>query len=233
MCGEIVVNGETVRLPRQYVAPDSSVEFARRRYVSRGGEKLEAALGMWNISVEGKVLLDAGCSTGGFTDCLLSKGASFVHAVDVGYNQVDYKIRTNPSVALYERRNIMDIEDLDPRPHGAVADLSFRSVSGAGSHILSLTTEGWLISLIKPQFEWRNPSPDFTGVVTGNRNLKQILFPLIDRLWDEGAYVAKVMKSPLRGRKGNTEFFFLLSAHEGVPKKSVKSDIRAIIGKNR
>ncbi len=234
LCGEVIVEGECIRDPSRRVAPDSAITFRTRRFVSRGGEKLQAALDRWNPEVKGKIILDAGSSTGGFTDCLLQNGAEHVYAVDVGYNQLDFTLRQNPAVAVYERTNIMSLHTLEPPPHGAVADLSFRSVRKAASHILSLTVGKWLIALIKPQFELNGTTDsDFDGIITDDRLLADILTSVIDDLWQEEAYVADIMPSPITGRRGNREFLFYIQdgpsrsaaelkeqAHSAVIKKS-------------
>ena len=184
-----------------------------RSFASRGGEKLAHALDAWRMDCRGVTFIDAGCSHGGFTDCLLSRGASLVYAVDVGENQLDWRLRGDQRVVVKESTNVMDIApgDLNPSPQRAVADLSFRSLRQAASHILALTTEGTGIFLVKPQFEWRNPAPDFRGVVRGTKALASILQDLLEALRAEGAHTLKGTCSPLRGRKGNREFFFLLS----------------------
>ena len=182
-------------------------------FVSRGGEKLAHALDAWRMDCRGLTFIDAGCSTGGFTDCLLSRGASLVYAVDVGANQLDWRLRRDGRVKVKERTNIMDVGpgDLDPPPHRAVADLSFRSLRKAAAHILDLTAEGTGIFLVKPQFEWKDPAPDFHGVVRGTEALRAILANLLDALQEEGAYPVKATRSPVKGRKGNREFFLFLS----------------------
>lgn len=211
LCGEVLVEGECIRDPASRVSSHSTIEFRTRRFVSRGGDKLHSALKRWNPEIAGKIVLDAGSSAGGFTDCLLQHGAGYVYAVDVGHNQLDYKLRNNPAVAVYERTNIMSLHTLDPPPHSAVADLSFRSVRKAASHILSLTVEKWLIALIKPQFEMgRSTETDFNGVITENRLLADILSSVIDDLWREKAYVTDLMQSPITGRRGNREFLFFI-----------------------
>ncbi len=111
------------------------------------------------------MILDAGSSTGGFSDCLLQNGAKAVHCVDVGYNQLDYSLRVKENVYVHEKQNIMNLDSLDPKPQGSVCDLSFRSISGAASHILKLCDNSFLICLIKPQFEVPRWKVDFTGVV--------------------------------------------------------------------
>ncbi len=226
VCGEIYVNGERTRDPRTSVAPDAEVTRRVTRYVSRGGLKLEHALDTWDVDVAGKVMLDAGSSTGGFTDCLLQHGVAHVHSVDVGYNQIAFSLRTDPRVSVHERTNIMSVENLTPPPHGAVTDLSFRSVQGAAAHILSLTTEGWAILLIKPQFELRDFSSDFDGVVRSNRILIEVLESVVERLWQEEVYASSILASPILGRKGNREYLFLVRSRVEVEKAELMRILR-------
>jgi 23S rRNA (cytidine1920-2'-O)/16S rRNA (cytidine1409-2'-O)-methyltransferase len=110
-----------------------------------------------------------------------------------------------------------------------VVDLSFRSIVGAGKHILGLVREGWLITLVKPQFEWRTPSEGFSGVVTQSEDRMKILFQLLERLWHEGSYVSRVGASAIEGRKGNREFFFLIKSRSELELEAVKSRIEKLV----
>lgn len=205
LCGDVVVDGAVLRDPKVPVSGDSEVVLSSKRFVSRGGFKLDPVLEAWAVPVEGKVFLDAGCSTGGFTDALIQRGARLVHAVDVGHGQLDWKLRADSRVRVMEGTNVMALESLDPRPDAAVADLSFRSLRGAAARILSLTVEGWLVALIKPQFEWVDPPKDFQGIVPDHR-LDEILGILEADLRREGVILADRAPSSVRGRKGNQEF---------------------------
>jgi 23S rRNA (cytidine1920-2'-O)/16S rRNA (cytidine1409-2'-O)-methyltransferase len=214
LAGEVSAGGRTLTKPGILV--DENVVILMRprpRYVSRGGEKLTHALTLWDRDVRGRVLLDAGCSTGGFSDCLLQAGAARVYAVDVGYNVLDWRMRTDPRVVVMERTNVMRIAagDMEPRPSQAVADLSFRSLRGAAAHILGLTEDREGIFLAKPQFEWTNPSRAFHGVVDGADELRAILTGLVTGLAGDGVEVRAAAESPIRGRKGNREFLLLLA----------------------
>lgn len=229
LCGEILVNGERIRDPRTPVLIDSAVEFKKKcRFVSRGGEKLDPVVKLWNIQVEGLTFIDAGSSRGGFTDCLLQRGARHVYAVDVGYNQLDYRLRMDGRVGVLERTNVMSLEpkQFNTKPDAAVMDLSFRSARNAAFHLLSLLQpQGWILGLIKPQFEWNNPSSDFRGVVQNKEQLQEILIRLLEDLWQEGSFIQNVCRSPLLGRKGNQEFFFLIQADADVSKDEALNKI--------
>lgn len=211
--GNVSVSGEKVVKPGTPVRPDALVHIRPAPgFVSRGGDKLQAAIREWNVQCGGTVWIDAGCSTGGFTDCLLQNGASLVYSVDVGEGQLDWRLRGDARVKAMERTNIMSLNrnDLDPLPGCAVADLSFRSLQGAARHILGLTIEGWGIFLVKPQFELRRPSPAFHGIVRDHDEVRVIVEGLVQRLAVEGVTVERRIPSPIPGRKGNREFLFLL-----------------------
>jgi len=222
LCGEIRVAGETLRDPKTPLPENSHISFKPPSpFISRGGQKLDHALTVWRVDVRGMVLIDAGASSGGFTDCLLKRGAKRVYSIDVGYNQLAYTLRRDDRVVALERTNIMAVNRNffmgGILPHAAVADLSFRSLRRAAGHLLSLVTEGWLIALIKPQFEWRRPAPDFRGVVRGAERYREILQSLIDELWQEGTYLSRITASPVKGRRGNLEFLGLFSREESRP----------------
>ena len=214
LAGRVRVDGELVRDPRRPVYAGCKLEVdLADPLVSRGAGKLFPVLDRWRVETEGKVFLDAGSASGGFTQALLLRGARAVHAVDVGYNLLDYRMRRDTRVMVHERTNIMDVSrsDLDPPVQAAVADLSFRSLSGACSHIMDLLEEQWMICLVKPQFEWRNPDRMFDGVIQDEDVLREVLRETASRLEREGCIVGRVTPSVLRGRKGNREFFFLVS----------------------
>jgi 23S rRNA (cytidine1920-2'-O)/16S rRNA (cytidine1409-2'-O)-methyltransferase len=217
--GGVTVNGEKATKPGALIDPGAAIQVRESRaFVSRGGEKLAAALDTWGISCEGTTWIDAGCSTGGFTDCLLQRGASLVYAVDVGVGQLDWRLRGDPRVRVMEGTNIMSVDRarLDPVPLRGVADLSFRSLQGAARHMLGLVAEGWGIFLAKPQFEARNPGPGFRGVVVDEAARRAILAELILNLAAEGVRTVKACLSPIAGRKGNREFLLLLRAERGA-----------------
>jgi 23S rRNA (cytidine1920-2'-O)/16S rRNA (cytidine1409-2'-O)-methyltransferase len=211
--GWVTVGGQVVLKPGTPIAADAGIAVREKPpYVSRGGEKLAAGLARWSIDCAGKVWVDAGCSTGGFTDCLLQHGAALVHAVDVGENVLDLRVRGDTRVRAREGTNIMTIQpgDLEPTPDCAVADLSFRSLRKAAAHILGLTRERWGIFLVKPQFEYQSPPASFHGVVSDPAEIRLILLSLLGALDAEGVHAERAMPSPITGRKGNQEFLFLM-----------------------
>ena len=217
-CRNVYVNGELCTDTRQTFPSDSAVDIIFPKYVSRGGFKLEKALSEFGIDVSGLVMLDAGSSTGGFTDCLLQNGAGAVHSVDVGFNLLDFKIRSDSRVIVHEKQNIMTLQkgDLVPAAQAAVADLSFRSINGAATHILDLVGHSWIIALIKPQFEVPKWQENFFVVVQDPELMKQTLTNVFENLQKEGVGIHKATVSPIRGHKGNTEFLALLKDGEGM-----------------
>lgn len=228
-CKNVLANGELSTDPRQLFSEDTALSLSFEQYVSRGGYKLEHALDAFSLSVTGLVMLDAGASTGGFTDCLLQRGAAIVHSVDVGYNQLDWRLRTDSRVRVLEKQNIMTLEKLDPPPQAAVCDLSFRSIGEAASHILSLSGSSWLVALIKPQFEVPKDLEDFTGVITDSRLLVQVMQTVYTFLSEEGVGIHDLAMSPLTGHKGNREFLALLKKSEGLDSASFTGRLEELL----
>ena len=225
-CHNVYVDGELCTDPKQMFSKDATIEVIFPKYVSRGGFKLEKALEAFNIDVNGLVMLDAGSSTGGFTDCLLQNGAKAVHSVDVGFNLLDFKLRSDERVIVHEKQNIMTLksEDLDPKPDAAVADLSFRSINGAANHVLNLVGNSWMIALIKPQFEVPKWQENFFGVIEDPNLLKTTLENVYDALSKDGVGIYDATVSPIKGHKGNTEFLALL-------KPELAMDCKAFLSK--
>jgi 23S rRNA (cytidine1920-2'-O)/16S rRNA (cytidine1409-2'-O)-methyltransferase len=215
LAGQILVNEQRVDKPGTLVRPDSTLRIVgEEKYVSRGGHKLEAALDFFGIDVTDLVCLDVGASTGGFTDCLLQRGAKKVVAVDVGHNQLAWKIRCDPRVEIYEGVNA---RTLSPNLIGtevrlAVVDVSFISLTLVLASIFScVESDGAVIALIKPQFELE-PSEIGRGGIVRDEQLRQKAVSRICR------YVTQqlrrqsigIMDSPITGAKGNREFLACL-----------------------
>ncbi|MBO4409140.1 MAG: TlyA family RNA methyltransferase [Spirochaetales bacterium] len=217
-CRNVYVNGELCTDPRQTFSPDCAIDIIFPKYVSRGGFKLEKALSEFGTDVSGLVMLDAGSSTGGFTDCLLQNGARAVHSVDVGFNLLDFRIRNDSRVVVHEKQNIMTLEkgDIDPPAQAAVADLSFRSIKGAARHILDLVGGTWIIALVKPQFEVPRWQENFHGVVEDPALMRETLVNVYENLEAEGVGIHMATVSPIKGHKGNTEFLALLRDGKGM-----------------
>tara|TARA_B100000929_G_scaffold124018_1_gene98167 strand:+ start:541 stop:1221 length:681 start_codon:yes stop_codon:yes gene_type:complete len=195
------------------VAPGDPVVVSksRRKFVSRGGEKLDAALNAFQIEITGKRVIDVGASTGGFSDCVLQRGAQEVVAIDVGYGQLDQGIRNHPRVHVFERTNVRYIEAADVGGSGdlVVADLSFISLRTVLPSLVDLCgNRGDLLMLVKPQFEAdRVEAARGQGIIRSPDVWFQVLEKVSRCVSDSGFGIMAVMPSPLRGASGNTEFF--------------------------
>ncbi len=209
MAGEVLVNGIKVHKPAVKVAADAAIEIvARPKYVSRGGFKLAAAIEHFGVPVAGRVCLDAGASTGGFTDCLLQHGALRVHAVDVGAGQLAWTIRNDPRVIVHERVNARYLrpEDLGEDIDLAVCDVSFISVTMILPAIVPLLRdEGEMVILIKPQFEVGKGEVGKGGIVR-DPALHRSACARVEAAVQLAGFTTSIMESPLLGAEGNKEF---------------------------
>lgn len=211
MAGRVRVNGKCIDKAGYSVGPTDQVELKGNDmpYVSRGGLKLARALEVFSVPVEGKVCLDIGASTGGFTDCLLKHGAAKVFAVDVGYGQLDWSLRTDPRVVVMERTNARYLtpEKLDGATQLVTVDVSFISLRIVLPAILPLVVEhGDWITLIKPQFEAGRDRVGKKGVVRSAEVHQDVLAEVIDALNPNGLYCHGLTYSPVKGPEGNIEF---------------------------
>jgi 23S rRNA (cytidine1920-2'-O)/16S rRNA (cytidine1409-2'-O)-methyltransferase len=219
----VQVDGAPVRKASTLVLPDQRliVGGPPPRFVSRGGEKLQGALERFAVDVTGLRVLDAGISTGGFTDCLLQAGAASVIGVDVGYGQLAERIRRDGRVTLRERTNVrtLTLDDLEGRPVDLlVADLSFISLTTVLPVLLPLIrTDGDAIVLVKPQFEVGRALIGRGGIVRDPEARRAALVKVAHVAADAGWPVSDLMPSPIRGTEGNVEFLARLrsGAHAG------------------
>jgi 23S rRNA (cytidine1920-2'-O)/16S rRNA (cytidine1409-2'-O)-methyltransferase len=216
MAGEVLVGGQPVFQPSTRVKPGTSVVLrAPARYVSRGGEKLEAALDRFGVRPGGWTCADVGASTGGFTDCLLQRGASRVFAVDVGTAQLDAKLRKDPRVVVMEQTNARSLDPrvFDEQPSLAVVDVSFISLEKILPAVFGvLAPRSEIVALVKPQFEVGRAQVGKGGVVRDPAQHRACVQRLARYAVLRGWHVLSVTASPLRGPKGNREFFLHLSA---------------------
>lgn len=220
MMGRVKVDGVTIDKPGTPVSESARVEisFSDNPFVSRGGLKLKGALDTLKLDVSGLTVLDVGASTGGFTDCLLQMGAKNVYALDVGYGQLDFKLRSDPRVVSMERFNIRHLkrEDLPEKPDLAVVDVSFISLS----HVIpALASVGILevLALVKPQFEAGKSEADKgSGVIRDPSIHRDVINDAIGYASAAGFRCIGVTFSPKPGPKGNIEYFILLKAENLV-----------------
>jgi 23S rRNA (cytidine1920-2'-O)/16S rRNA (cytidine1409-2'-O)-methyltransferase len=214
LSGAVLVEGQPATKPSQPVAAEANVAVVPSgpEYVSRGALKLVAALDHWAIDPSGKVALDIGASTGGFTDVLLKRGARRVYAVDVGYGQLHYRLRNDARVVPMERTNVRYLarEHLPETPELAVADVSFISLRLALPPVFRLLTpSARLIALVKPQFEAGRNQVGKGGVVRDPKVHQQVLRDLAEWSMGQPWRLVDTIPSPIRGPAGNIEFLSL------------------------
>jgi 23S rRNA (cytidine1920-2'-O)/16S rRNA (cytidine1409-2'-O)-methyltransferase len=219
MAGEVLVNDQPVTKAGTLVSADASVRLRRQSlpYVSRGGLKLEGALRAFTIRVQDRIVLDVGASTGGFTDCLLAHGAAQVYAVDVGYGQLDWKLRTDPRVFVLEKKNIryLEVDELPGRPEFATIDVSFISLRLVLPQVKRILSQrGEILALIKPQFEAGKGKVGKGGVVRSHEEHLRVIKEIEGAATAIGLEVKGVTESPLLGPKGNREFFIYLAKRD-------------------
>jgi len=220
MSGVVFVNGQRMDKPGTPVASDASVEIHGETlpFVSRGGYKLDKALKVFPVDPSGKVCIDCGASTGGFTDVLLQHGAARVYAVDVGYGQLAWKLRTDERVVNIERTNLRYISEAEiPEPLDlAVMDVSFISIRLVLPAVQQLLKDGAdLICLIKPQFEAGREAVGKKGVVRDPSVHKEVIRQILDFAASRSLRVEGLDYSPIKGPEGNIEYMCHMKNSEG------------------
>ena len=216
MAGQVLVDGRKAEKPGQQVPVDIQVKLlASERYVSRGGLKLEAALDRFDVSVEGKTCLDIGSSTGGFTDCLLQRGAARIHAVDVGRGQLDWRLRNDPRLVVHEGVNAryLTAAEIAEPVQICVMDVSFISLSLILPAAFALLPGGAdMIVLIKPQFELSPDKVGRGGIVRDPEFRREAVEKIHQFVAGAGKNWIDAIQSPVAGREGNIEFLAHLKA---------------------
>lgn len=202
------------------------------KYVSRGGLKLEKAVEHFDLKLEGKVCMDVGSSTGGFTDCMLQNGAAKVYAVDVGTNQLDWKLRSDPRVVCMEKTNIRYLlpEQLDEKPEFASIDVAFISLTKVLRPVRELLTpDGQVAALIKPQFEAGREKVGKKGVVREKSTHLEVIRQVLTFAWTAGFDILALEFSPIKGPEGNIEYLAWLQKTDRPEKEEVPSweEVRA------
>ena len=221
MAGVVLVNEQRVEKPSDQFVPDVQIRIKHAddptsRYVGRGGLKLEAALREFEIDVRGLVCLDVGASTGGFTDCLLQNGAAKVFAIDVGHNQIDWKLRNDPRVEVREGVNAryLQPEDFPVSFDLAVIDVSFISLIKIFPSVLSLLKpNASLVALIKPQFEVGRGEVGSGGIVRDQEKRLNAIKNVHEFAASLGLKTEKTIESPITGAEGNIEYLAHYSYH--------------------
>lgn len=216
LAGQVRIGTNVPTKAGEMVASDTDVAVIERpRFVSRGGEKLDHALTAFAIDVSGLVCADFGASTGGFTDCLLQRGAARVYAIDVGYGQLDYRIRTDSRVIAMDRTNARFVTSLPEPVALTVIDVSFISLALVLPAALAVAAQdGRIVALIKPQFEAGKGAVGKGGVVRDPATHRAVLQSVITAAQRLGLRIGGLCASPLRGPAGNVEFLGVWSRGE-------------------
>ncbi len=232
--GRVRVAGASADKVSRLVSDGDSISLAgpARRFASRGGDKLEGALERFAVDVAGARAVDAGASTGGFTDCLLQRGAASVHAIDVGRAQLAWALRTDARVVLHEETNLrtVSLETLGGLPFDVtVADLSFISLVLVGPVLRDITAPGKpMVLLVKPQFEAGRERVGRGGVVRDRSVHLDTLDAVVEGLAGHGVVVESLMPSPIRGASGNIEFL-ALARHDGPNAIISRAGLEAVV----
>lgn len=236
MSGRVWADDQRVHKPSAMLAPDAQLELREGpRYLSRGGEKLEAALSGFQIEPQGWVCADVGASTGGFTDCLLQHGAAKVYAIDVGHGQLHWKLRNHPAVVVMERTNARHLSRLPERVRLVTVDVSFISLRLILPRAAEwLLPPGQVVALVKPQFEAGAEQVRKGGVVRDPVVHRQVLERVIGAAGESGLRTEGLIRSPLLGPKGNLEFLLWLRAGGGgsvaPPAESIEAALQDDLG---
>lgn len=215
MAGEVLVNDQKIDKPGTMVKPDAKITLLGKKmpFVSRGGYKLDKSLKVFPISLEGKVVADLGASTGGFTDCALQHGAVKVYAVDVGYGQLAWKLRQDPRVVNMERTNVrfLEADSLGELVDAITIDVAFISLDKVlPSAYKILKPDGFVIALIKPQFEAGREKVGKKGVVRDPAVHLEVIEKVVNMARELGFVPLGLDFSPIRGPEGNIEYLFYM-----------------------
>lgn len=214
LAGDVLVDGQLMTRPAVSVVGSAAITLTKRpKYVSRGGDKLEHALESFDLEVAGMTVMDVGASTGGFTDCLLQRGPVRVYAIDVGYGQLDYRLRRDERVISLERTHIKELASLPERPDLATIDVSFIGLENVLPSVTRLLKPGGrVVALIKPQFQAKRVDVRKGGVVRDPLVHATVIGRVVAWAAESGLRFEGLTTSPLRGPAGNREFFILWTA---------------------
>lgn len=240
MAGEVRVSGQIFDKPGMTVSEDEEIEVTENSipYVSRGGLKLKKAIDEFNITLKDLICMDIGASTGGFTDCMLKHGAKKVYAFDVGYGQLDYKLRTDPRVINTEKCNFRYFENegekriVEEAIEFASIDVSFISLKHIFPKTVNLLADnGTVLALVKPQFEAGRNQVGKNGIVRDPEVHFEVIRNVIDYGEDAGLKPQNMTFSPINGAKGNIEYLLLLNKEAEIEYNDMAEKIKEIIDK--
>ncbi|HEX7589033.1 MAG TPA: TlyA family RNA methyltransferase [Anaerolineae bacterium] len=231
LAGDVRVNGSRVEKAGTLIAQDAEIALrAPLKYVGRGGLKLEGALDTFHVDPSAKTCADVGASTGGFSDCLLQRGAARVYAIDVGYGQIAWKIRIDKRVVVMDRVNIRYLDRLPEAIDLTVVDVSFISLTLVLPVVEKLLTpRGEIIALIKPQFEAGRDQVGKGGIVRDARVHRGAIEKIAKYAMDRGLRLGGICRSPIEGAEGNVEFFILLSVGRSSESLDVGKEIERAV----
>ncbi len=222
MCGNVLVDGIKIVKPGEKLFEDAPIEIIGKKesiYVSRAGAKLKKAIDNFSIDLKGRVCFDIGASTGGFTDCMLREGASKVFAIDVGYGQLDYRLRTDERVVVFERTNVRYVEPevFSHKGDFASIDVSFISLEKIIGNVRRfLKDDGQIVALIKPQFEAGKGKVNKKGIVKDKEVHFEVIHRILEFMRGNGFRILNLTYSPIRGGHGNIEFLVHLGNEKGL-----------------
>lgn len=217
MCGNVLVNGIKILKPGEKINFNSDIRIINQKenlFVSRGGMKLKKAIDEFNINLNEKICFDIGASTGGFTDCMLGQGASKIYAIDVGYGQLAYKLRTHERVVVLERTNVRYVDEnfFEDKGDFASIDVSFISIEKILCKVRNFLNEnGKIVALIKPQFEAGKGKVNKKGIVKDKETHFEVINRILEFLKLNRFGILGLTFSPIRGGDGNIEFLVYIS----------------------
>lgn len=238
MAGNVYVDGQKEDKAGTKVAVTAALEVKgnQMKYVSRGGYKLEKAIDAFDISLEGKICLDIGASTGGFTDCMLQNGAVKVYAIDVGYGQFAWKLRNDPRVVCLEKTNVRYVthEQVPDEGDFASIDVSFISLTKVLPAVLGVLSEkGQLVCLIKPQFEAGREKVGKKGVVRDIQVHKEVIEKIASYVRTQGLGILGLSFSPIKGPEGNIEYLIYLDkSRSGMTEEAVQQKLEEVVAES-
>lgn len=234
MAGKVLNNNEPVYKPSDKLDPSkANIRFKNvKEFVSRGGLKMQHAIRTFNIDMNQTTMLDIGSSTGGFTDCALKSGASLVYAVDVGTNQLDYRLRVDDRVVVMEQTNFKDtkIEDFKILPDLISIDVSFTSIVPILRHIKELFDHNYAISaLIKPQFESYLEEREADGIITNKKTHEDVIKRVLSECEALNLSLLDISQSPIKGSKGNVEYLCFMNNDGSKTNMITDEDISMVV----
>ncbi|MBW4828805.1 MAG: TlyA family RNA methyltransferase [Clostridiaceae bacterium] len=237
MEGIVFVDGQRIDKPGEKVAIDKEILIKGNPipYVSRGGLKLEKAIGSFNIDLKDKIAIDVGASTGGFTDCMLKNGAKKVYAIDVGYGQIDWKLRQDDRVVVKERTNIRYVtkDDMGELADFASIDVSFISLKLVLPVVKELiNSDGKIICLVKPQFEAGKEKVGKKGIIRDSKIHEEVLNSIYEFCEEISLQVKDATYSPVKGTTGNIEYLFYLTKGLDKTDNEIKEKLKGIVEKS-